>query len=411
VSRVVIVGAGVVGLAAAHSLRRRGHEVTLVDRGSPGRGCSWSNAGWICPSLSAPLASSDLGPGSLPGMLHRDSPLHIGWRSLPRLAPWLWQFWRRCNARDYARGVAAIASLNMRTMQAFDAWVADGVDFEMHRAGILWAFLDARRAEGALRALAPLEALGGRIPQPMDGPALRAIEPGLAPAVRAGFVVDGERHVRPESLMEGLVRRLTTLGVELRPGLQVTGGRARGGSLECLHTTNGDVQADRFVIAAGAWSGPLTAALGAPLPVQAGKGYSVTLASPSAAFHRAVYLPEVKVAVSPFDGQLRVAGTMELSGINTRLDARRVRALERSASRFLREVPAWSRGEAWVGARPITPDGLPFIGLLPGYRNVFVAAGHGMLGVTLAPATADLLADLMQEREGSGAANPFDPAR
>jgi len=410
-SRVVIVGAGVIGLAAAYALRRRSHEVIVVDRDEPGIGCSRSNAGWICPSLSAPLPSPDLGLASLASTLHPNSPLHIDVRAMPQLAPWLWRFWRNCNARDFSRGVDALAALNAHTMQAFDAWAADGINFEMHRAGMLWAFRDPRHIERSARDVAALAALGYRAPAPMDGRQLRALEPDLGEAVTGGFVVEGERHVRPESLIQGLVQRLPELGVELRSGVTVLGGPASSGILNGLNASNGDVRGDLFVLAAGAWSGRLAASLGTPLPVQAGKGYSITVPAAMPSLRRALYLPEAKVAVSPFDGALRIAGTMELSGLNTRLDHRRIHALQRSAERYFTAAPDWSRGERWVGARPITPDGLPLIGRLPGFRNVFVATGHGMLGVTLAPATAEFLAELMDPNYSASAPNPFDPAR
>ena len=344
-------------------------------------------------------------------MLRRDSPLHIDVRALPHLAPWLWQFWRHCNARDYAHGLNALAALNEQTMVAYDAWAADGISFEMHRAGMLWAFVDERRVRSATQDFAALARVGYRVPEPLSGAALREHEPHLSDRIRGGFIVDEERHVRPESLIRGLTQRLSQLGVAIRTGLAVDGGRTEARRLQCLHTEHGDIQADAFIIAAGAWSGQLARRLGSKIPVEAGKGYSITIPQSALLFRRSLYFAEIKAAISPFDGHLRIAGTMELSGVNTKMKAPRVAALQRSTERYFRMRPQWEEGVAWVGARPITPDGLPLIGRLPGYENVFVATGHGMLGLTLAPVTAEVVADFMDGRQNGQARNPFDPAR
>ncbi len=410
-TRIAIVGAGVIGLAAAYELRRRGHEVSVIDRGLPGDGCSRGNAGWICPSFSSPLPAPGLGLQSLTWMLRGDSPLHISLRAMPRMAAWLWRFWRHCNPRDYARGLEALAALNANTVRAFDDWAADGITFEMHKSGIVWAFLDPRKARAATSDFIALAKFGYATPELLNGDALRELEPALSDRVSAGFLVEQECFVRPESLTSGLVTRLEELGVMIHGETEVLRSQSHGSQLRTLVTSDHDVQADVFVIAAGAWSGRLAAMIGSPLPVQAGKGYSVTLPASTMSLARALYLAEARAAVTPFDGSVRVAGTMELSGLNTRMDHRRVAAIKRSTDAFCRARPKWTDGEAWVGARPITPDGLPIIGRLPGVDNVFVATGHGMLGITLAPATAHLVADLVQGRANPDLVRPFDAAR
>lgn len=410
-SRVAIVGAGIIGLAAAYELRRRKHEVTVVDRGLPGDQCSRGNAGWICPSFSGPLPAPGLGLRSLMWMLQRNSPLHIKLSALPRLAPWLWKFWRHCNARDYEHGLHAVAALNDRTMQSFDRWAADGVSFEMHQSGILWAFLDDRHVRAATADFIALDRLGYHVPRPIPGRDMRELEPGLSDHVNGGFMVEHERFVRPESLSRGLAQRIAQLGVEMRTGVDVSGGVSHGEVLETLHTSDGGLSADAFVIAAGAWSGQVAECLGSSVPIQAGKGYSITLPSPAPAFTRSLYFAEAKAAVTPFDGHLRIAGTMELSGVNTRFDPRRLEALKRSTEQYCRVRPAWDEGDNWVGARPITPDGLPLISRLPGFGNVYIASGHGMTGMTLAPATAELIADLIEDRTSPNANRAFDSRR
>lgn len=407
----VIIGGGVIGLACAHALLRRGHRVTVLERGALGAGSSFANAGWIVPSFSAPIPAPGLAAKSLGWMLRPDSPFHLSLRAAPGLAAWLWQFRRHCNQDDYARGVAALARLNRTTMQRFDALAADGVRFEMHRQGVLFAFLD----EGELRAThARLQALadhGYEPPVLLRGTALQAAQPGLKPQVCGGLSVAGERHVRPDTLTAGLAAFLRAAGAELREGVEVLDWDTRNGRIAAVRTADGIVAGDHFVLAAGVHTGLLGRRLGLRLPIQSGKGYSLSFGRASPV-RQPLDLVEAGVVCSPFEHGWRLAGTMELSGIGERADPRRIEALRRGARRYL-DLPAdaVAGGRAWMGQRPLTPDGLPVIGPLPGWANGYVASGHAMLGMTLAPVTAALIADWIT-RGGSdieGAA--FDPGR
>lgn len=407
----LVVGAGVVGLCCAYALARRGERVRVVDRGEPGAGCSAGNAGWIVPTMAAPLPAPGVPRQALRWLLRPDAPLALRPARVPGLVPWLWRFLRRCNARDHARGLAAVARFGRHTMELFDALAADRVTFEMHRAGVLFAFLDRRELVHAREGLRQVARLGYPAPVELDAAAARAEEPLLTREVVGALWVEGERHVRPESLVDGLLRRLRELGVEVRAGVEVVGWRASGGRVQAALTPQGELTADRFVVAAGAWSGRLLRPLGVPLPLIAGKGYSLTVLDPRAQPRRPLYLEEARVACSPFRGALRLAGTMELTGLDESLDARRLEAIRRGARRYLQ---GWEEGRgvvAWAGLRPLLPDGLPAIGLLPGYANCAVATGHGMLGVTLAPATAEAVAALLLDGRRPAGLDPFDPAR
>jgi len=271
-SRTVVVGAGVVGLACALALRKRGDDVMVLDKGEPGGGCSRGNTGWVVPSFSTPLPEPGLVWRSLRWMFRADSPLYIAPSAAPKLALWLWRFWRHCNAADYLSGVAALAAANATTMELYDALLRDGVRFEMHRNGLLFVFLSEQSQREALDDLQVLVRYGYRMPELLMGRELRAFEPALAENVKVGLWLETERHVRPETLSAGLVDRLQTLGVEIRAGVEVLRAAGGKGRLRALRTADTELAADRFVLAAGAWSGLLARALGCPLPVQAGKG-------------------------------------------------------------------------------------------------------------------------------------------
>ncbi|HEY6103575.1 MAG TPA: FAD-dependent oxidoreductase, partial [bacterium] len=326
-SRVVIVGAGVIGLMCAYELRRNGFEVTVLDRSVPGSGCSSGNMGWIVPSFARPLPAPGLVRQSIRRMFDRSSPLHIAPRADLSLARWLWRFWRHCNSRDYHAGLEALVHLAVPAMTILDRLRREGVEFEMHESGVLFLFLSRAARDEVQQDLEFMGREVGVTPQPLESHEVRELEPRVHAEVAGGILVGQERHVRPESLVAGLLRRLQDMAVEIRAGVSVTGARydtgpaaadmrnVRAGtrSAVALVTSDGEVGGDLFLIAAGAWSGALSAALGVPLPIQGGKGYSITIDRPTWRPARALYLDEARVALSPFEGQLRVGGTMEFS--------------------------------------------------------------------------------------------------
>ncbi len=416
-NRIVVIGAGVIGLTCGYELRKRGAEVIILDKGQPGGACSLGNAGWIVPSISTPLPAPGLTLTSLKWMLRRDSPFHIAPRALPQLAGWLWNFWHHCNERDYRAGVEALARLNQATMALYDALEKDGVEFEMERAGVLFLFLSEAAMRHALNDLTDPDQLGYRLPKPLSGDEIRRLEPAISDAVAAGFHVEEDRHLRPEAFTSGLVRWLTERGVEFQTGAEILGGIRQGKRLTAITTSQGAIEGEQFVLAAGAWSGLLARKLGFDLPVQAGKGYSITLQNPTFKIQRPLYLDEAKVGCTPFNGALRLAGTMELSGVNSDLHPQRLRAIRRAASRYFKadvggaEHGGQSDQSVWMGLRPLTPDALPAIGRAPGFDNLYLATGHQMLGVTLAPATATVVADLICAGRTDLDLRAFDPAR
>ncbi|MGH2410312.1 MAG: NAD(P)/FAD-dependent oxidoreductase [Chloroflexota bacterium] len=390
----MVVGAGAIGLCCAYALRCRGLEVLVLDRGAPGSGASHGNGGWICPALSDPLPGPGITLASLRWLLQPESPLYIRPRLDPAFWRWLWRFRRHCNEEAYQQGLSALAELNRSTMTLFDALVQDGVAFEIHRQGLLSLYL-SRPARAEMHHLAEMERFGFPPVQWLDPVQLRAEEPAVSPDVAAGLLLSGERHVRPESVLAGLQARLQEMEVEVRAHAPVLGFERAGIAVTGVRTPGGVEPATHVVLAAGVWTARLASMLGCALPLEAGKGYSVTMAGAARPIQRPLNLVEAHVGLSPFEGAVRVLGTMELSGINHRVRTRRLAALKRAPAAYLRDWRPGPVREEWCGPRPVTPDGLPFIGPLPGVANVTVAAGHAMLGITLAPATAEAVASLV----------------
>ena len=409
--RVVVIGGGVIGLSCAFALARRGAHVTVVDRGALGGACSFGNLGWIVPSLSEPLPAPGLTGQSIKFMLQRDGPLFIDPRFAISSASWLWNFWRHCNARDYQHGLEAMAALNGTTFALFDALRQDGVDFEMHRNGLLFLFLSREAQTKALAEFERLAALGVASPRNLEQAALHDLQPGLAAEVRGGILIEGEGHVRPETLTRGLAKRLLEMGCQVQGRVEVESLARHGGTIVAARTPHGLIEGDAFVLASGVWSAALAKRMGFSLPIRSGRGYSVTINGPTVTYTRAMYLYEKRVGISPFEGATRIGGTMELSRINAKMRPGRVAAIRRAAARY---VPGSEKGGTrteWSGARPLTPDGLPAIGRAPGFDNVFVATGHAMLGITLAPVTGAAIAELVTGTTSSYDLAPFDPGR
>ena len=416
---VVVIGGGVIGLASAYSLRRLGAEVTVIDAGPRELAASHVNAGWVCPSLSEPVPAPGLTAQSMKWMLRSDSPLYIAPRAEPDFLRWLLAFWRSCNAAQFRAGTEATAALAQRTMELYDGMRAAGVAFEQHTDGLLYAYLH----EDALRhdhdTLHSLEPYGFTVPPVLDGAAVRDLEPALSRNVVGGFWLEQERSVRPDTLVSGLWDWLAANGATMREGERVVGLGGANGTVTTVVTDAASYAADAVVVAAGAWTPQVLGTVGVKMPIEAGKGYSIDFTPPPALPHaitHPLYLHESRVAVTPMDGMLRLAGTMELSGLNHVVRPERVRALVSRTGDVIAGWPDPVNLEApgvqvWHGPRPLAPDGLPVIGWAKGWRNLAVASGHSMMGVTLAPATGEAVASLICHGRPPEVIRPFDPGR
>lgn len=413
--RVAVVGAGVVGLACAWELHRRGAEVVVIERARVGGGVSRGNTGWISPSLTYPLP----GPGMLREGLRQLLTGGDAFVLRPRLDPafvgWLWSFRRNCSRARFDIGIRALLALNRHTLELFDTYRDAGIAFEMHTAGLVVA---ARTPDGlelyrrTFQRLRELGYEGGSIDE-LDARGLAALEPALdRTRVVAGLHARVDRFVRPEQLTAGLAARLRADGVEIHEGCQLhTLTRTTDGW--ALETTSGPVTAGRIVVAAGLPTAALLRRLGVRIPLIGARGYSITITGRGTPPRHALYLAEAKLGLSPFDDGVRIAGVFELGANNADISPTAGERLLAAARPYLEGWQPDPDGpvQAWAGLRPATPDGLPLIGALPGLDNIYLATGHGMLGVTLAPATANLLAPLVLEGRAAPELTPFDPAR
>ncbi len=409
--RVVVVGGGVIGLTSAYHLLKDGHEVTLVDAGAFGAGASHGNAGYVVPSDAAPVPAPGMVLKALRWMLHRDSPLYVRPSLRPDVARFMLAMASRCNTVDFDAAFRANLLLCEHAMELLDAYAADGVRFEMHRQGYLSVYADEHGLAHRVADLAtPTEY--GMEPEVLTGRELTEREPALLPSLAGGVYFPHDRHLRPDTLMTGLVDRCAELGVKLVDHAAVI--RIRGDTrVRAVETTTGVVEGEEFLLAAGAHTTPLARSIGVRLPIRPGKGYSLDYLPAPVQVSCSINLADAKVAVTPLDGRLRLAGTMEFAGLDHEVNPLRVRAIQAAPSRYF---AGWQPGsvehtEPWAGIRPMTPDGLPVIGRLPGWDNAWVAAGHGMLGVTLGPATGQGIAEAIGSGHVPERLAPFTPTR
>ena len=408
---MIVIGGGAVGLCVAEALSHRGCEITVFERDRCGAGASAGNAGWITPSLATPVPGPGVIATSLRWLIDPSGPLWIRPTLEPALVGWIARFVLSCRAPAYARGVAALQGAAARAPGAFDALAARGVEFEQHEDPLVFPAFGPGELEYLWRMGDELHQAGSRQRvERLSADELRALEPALSGAVIGGVIAHGERRVRPERLCAGVHRAVVARGVEVLEATPVTG-ITRDGREWRVDSPAGPRRADAVVIAVGFEAAALLAPHGVRLPIAAAKGYSRTYPRGAGAPRHALYLEDPKVAVSVFDEGVRVSGTLELGARSLALSPRRLEAITAAARKALPgwEMPAQPRD--WAGMRSLSPDGLPFIGPVPGMDGVHLAAGHGTLGITLAPLTGELLAGMLLDGAGDELLSAFAPAR
>ena len=400
--RIAIVGGGLIGLFSAYYLAERGASVIIVERKRLGSGAARGNGGLIVWTECTPLAGPGVLGHTLRTLFSRTSPFFVKPSSLLENAGFLYGFARQCSERAFRANLARLDFLNRRTEKLYRALKEDGVGTRIAPIGILRVFASK---EAALADRALLAELAGRGLGPPPGPLmesgeLRTFEPALAKAARAGFVQEGEAFTNPSVTVDELIAAVRAKGVEICEDATVTDIVEDGKAVRVIANAR-DVSADKCLLAAGAWSRDLARQLGLRLPLAPGKGYSFTV-RPAIMPQRAIALGDAHAGATPLDGnRLRLAGTMEFDGSYDRFNPSRIAAIKAAASPYFQGIDWDASKDEWVGPRPMTPDGAPFIGKMPGRERTFIAAGHNMLGLSLGPATGAVVAEMM-----AGAAEP-----
>lgn len=403
---VAVVGAGMVGLATAWFLQERGVSVTVLDREGVAAGASWGNAGWLTPGITTPLPEPAVLKYGVRAVLSPSSPVYVPPTANPRLLSFLTRFARNSTPNRWAKAMHALVPINRRSLAAFDVLGQGGVDAQTHEAkSFMAAYRTAEERSTLLEEIEHIHKAGQGIEfDVLTGDDARGVEPSLSDEIGAAIRLHDQRFINPGEYVNALADSVRARGGRILTGTTVTDVADRGQTVEVDGTPY-----DAVVLATGAWLGDLARRFGVRTVVQAGRGYSFSIPIehvPSGP----VYFPAQRVACTPIGDRLRVAGMMEFRAPDAPLDSRRIGAITEAAKPLLRGADLDARQDEWVGSRPCTPDGLPLIGATRSPR-VFAAGGHGMWGITLGPATGQLLAAQITTGQVPAELAPFSPLR
>jgi D-amino-acid dehydrogenase len=406
--RVVVVGGGVIGACSAYYLAKAGFAVTVLDRGTFGAGCSLANCGYVCPSHVLPLACPGAVWNTLKTLFLPNSPLKVRPRVVLANLSWFLGFARRCNRRDMLAAGHALQALLNASRSLFDELLAcERLDCEWQARGLLFVFRSPKHFQHYARTDDLLRREFAMPAQRFGPDELVELEPALKPGLAGAYLYESDGHLRPEGFLAELRRVLLSVGVQVRENCPVVGFVRRGRRAVAVRTPGGEWPADHFLVATGAWTPRLARELGARIPIVPGKGYSLTMPRSERCPSYPMIFEEDRVAVTPFLTGWRLGSTMEFAGYDPTMSRDRLGILTTAARLYLREPPTGPVLHEWWGWRPMTYDGLPVIDRSPSMDNVMIAAGHGMLGLSMATGTGKLVAELLAGRPPSVDPRPY----
>ncbi|WP_295555294.1 NAD(P)/FAD-dependent oxidoreductase [uncultured Stenotrophomonas sp.] len=407
---VIVVGAGAVGLAAALALRTQGRQVRVIDRGRVGGATSHGNCGTITPSHAPPLAAPGVPLRALRWMLDPRAPLYVRTRLDPALWRWLLQFGARCNARDWLHSTRARGALLNDSRLRLAQWVqTHALDCEFEARGLDYVFGDARNFAHHAAECEALNAQGIATAR-IDGADYARDNPAFHDRLAGAIHFPGDAQLRPDRYTAELARVLRAQGVVIEEHSDVQDFSADAQGVR-VYVGERTLHARELVLATGPWSPRWARQLDLRVPIQPGKGYSLTWSRPSQVPKRPVVLKDHSVFVIAWREALRLGGTMEFAGADPRLRATRLQALQHAADHYLRTPRGAQLQEQWCGWRPMSVDDVPLIGRAPAHPHVWLAAGHGMLGISMSAGTGQLIADLLCGRTPAIDPAPYRPER
>ncbi|GAB3897593.1 FAD-dependent oxidoreductase [Larkinella knui] len=408
-----IIGGGVIGLCSAYYLDKAGYKVTVFDQNTLTDGCSFGNAGMIVPSHIIPLAQPGMMARGMRMLLRSTSPFYIKPRLSADLLRWGWLFYRHSTPEHVERSIPALRDLSLLSKKQYQELAQSGdLSFGWEELGLLMLYKTAS-AEHEMAEEAEVANRAGIEAQQLSGVQVQDLEPTVRVMVRGAVYYPGDAHLNPGQFVRSLVAYLKKRGVTLLERQNVIDFGRTTSRITSVRTLSGDHSIDEVVIAAGAWSPSLTRLLGFSLPLQGGKGYSFTLRNQRPSVRVPAIMLEARATVTPMGPDLRFAGTLEVAGTDLSVNMNRVRGIVNSIQKYYPDLPAEMPeiSKVWSGLRPCSPDGLPYIGRVSGFENLTLATGHGMMGVSLGPASGKLVADVVHNQVPALDLNPFDPDR
>jgi D-amino-acid dehydrogenase len=403
-----ILGAGPIGLASAYELAIRGESVTVISRSTNVGEAAHVNAGWIVPIMSAPVPAPGALKKSIRWLLDSRSPLKIAPELSPGHISFMLSMLKYSTQKNFLHGLAALAEFGCGSLSAFDSYVQQGIDFEIHRSGVLMAFTSQAELDSHAVEFDGVEKYGLAPVKVLSASEMQVKEPMLSDVVKFGIYCSDQYFVDPTSLMNGLRKKCIQLGVDFIEHAGPISLVTKGSRAEAVIGPK-TVSSDHVLVAAGASSRELLENIGISIPIRFGKGYCFDFLGEKR-IKNSLYLSSAKVAVTPNHGYLRFAGTMEFGGDGLEINHTRAEGILKSSAKYFTEN-LFGDIQPKSGLRSMTPDGLPVIGKLSGASNLYIASGHAMQGVTLAPNTGHAIADLILDGSSSVNLNNFKPER
>jgi D-amino-acid dehydrogenase len=395
--RIGIIGGGIIGLFSAYYLLKKGHHITIFEQKAIGTGASAGNAGMIVPSHVVPLAAPGMIAKGIRWMFDAKSPFYVKPSIDTDLLRWGYLFYRSSSPRFLDKRIAALRDINLLSRVLYqELHESKSFDFGFQGRGILMLYQSAKseadeREAAAIANRVGVEARLLSIAEAQD------LEPGIRMRANGAVYYPNDAHIDPELLLRKLSEWLTSNGVKIQQLDAVTGIVQKNGWIQKIGTYAGSYDFDEVILAAGSWSSQVGRLLNVKLPMQAGKGYSFLLKNPAQKHSIPAILVDGKIAVTPIGDGIRFAGTLEIGGINQHVNMNRVKGIVETIPKFYPdfEVHMPSNDQIWSGLRPCSPDGLPYIGRSGRFRNLTVATGHAMMGISLAPATGKIISQII----------------
>ncbi|KAA9357664.1 NAD(P)/FAD-dependent oxidoreductase [Larkinella humicola] len=408
-----IIGGGIIGLCSAYYLDKAGYKVTVFDQNTLTDGCSFGNAGMIVPSHIIPLAQPGMMAKGMRMLLRSTSPFYIKPRLSADLLRWGWLFYKHSTPEHVERAIPALRDISLLSKKLYQELArTDGLSFGWKEDGLLMLYKTAA-AEHEMAEEAEVANRAGIEALQLSGAQVQDLEPEARVDVRGAVYYPGDAHLNPGQFIRSLVAYLKTRGVTLLENQSVSGFGRSGSRITSVKTVTAEHPVDEVVLAAGAWSPSLMRLLGISLPLQGGKGYSFMLRNQRPNIRVPAIMLEARATATPMGADLRFAGTLEVAGTDLSVNMNRVRGIVNSIQNYYPDLPAQlpDVSKVWSGLRPCSPDGLPYIGRVSGFENLTLATGHGMMGVSLGPASGKLVADCLGNRTPAMELHPFNPDR
>ena len=409
---IIVIGGGIIGLCSAYYLNKEGHHVTIIDQSNMDAGASYVNAGYLSPSHIIPLSAPGVMKQGLKWMFDTSSPLYIKPRLNLDFIRWVWAFNKSCSHSHVKKAAPVIRDISVLSQKLYDEIKkSEGFSYHYDKKGLLMLCQTEHMLEEEMKMARMAQELGLEARE-VSATELKIMEPNVEINAIGAAYFKCDHHSTPQEFMKEMKAHLKKEGVTFLTNEKVEDLEVDHGRIVGIKTDKQDLKADEYVLAAGSWSGILSKKLGLKLLMQAGKGYRINTAKPTGISIPAI-LAEAKAAVTPMNGFTRFAGTMEIAGINHDINKVRVEAIARAAHSYYPniELSVEEKENAACGLRPVSPDGLPYIGKSNKCDNLTIAAGHAMMGWSMATATGKLVSEIISGQKTSLELEPFSPDR